>query len=111
MRDGVLAKYDYGNPIANLVHYGHINPPLYNLSNIAVDMPVFLSYGGRDALSSVHDVQHLLDHFKFHDVDKLSVQFIKDYAHLDFIMAVNANDIVYNAILSFFKHHQPWKRT
>ncbi|KAI6671389.1 hypothetical protein NL676_006274 [Syzygium grande] len=50
VRDGVLAKYDYGNPIFNVMHYGGVWPPVYNLSNIPRDLPIFLSYGGRDAL-------------------------------------------------------------
>lgn len=62
-----------------------------------------MSYGGRDALSDVIDVNNLLEHFKYHDEDKLSLQFIDNYAHADFIMAVNANDLVYKNVTSFFK--------
>ncbi|KAA8548224.1 hypothetical protein F0562_004515 [Nyssa sinensis] len=106
VRDGVLAKYDYGNTNYNLEHYGEAKPPVYNLSNIPHDFPLFLSYGGKDSLSDVRDVENLLDHLKLHDGDKLSVQYIKDYAHADFIMGVSAKDIVYNQIVSFFKRHQ-----
>ncbi|KAL1314659.1 triacylglycerol lipase 2-like [Arachis hypogaea] len=102
VRSGVVAKFNYGRGDQNIRIYGKASPPIYNLSNIPHDLPLFLSYGGRDALSDVLDVQTLLDSLKFHDVDKLSVQFIKDYAHVDFIMGVNAKDIVYNAVISFF---------
>jgi len=105
VRDGVVAKYNYGWPV-NVMHYGEARPPVYNLSNIPHDLPLFVSYGGQDALSDVRDVMLLLDNFKFHDVDKLSVQFIKDYAHADFIMGVNAKDVVYNQVVAFFKHQQ-----
>jgi lysosomal acid lipase/cholesteryl ester hydrolase len=98
-----VAKYNYGRPDYNVMHYGEARPPVYNLSNIPHDLPLFFSYGGRDALSNVRDVMHLLDDLRFLDVDKLSVQFIKDYAHVDFIMGVNAKDIVYNQVVSFFK--------
>lgn len=80
-------------------------PPIYNLSNIPQNLPLFISYGGQDALSDVLDVGRLLDSLKFHDVDKLSVQFVENYAHADFIMGVNAKDIVFNAVLDFFRHH------
>lgn len=86
------------------MHYGEIYPPIYNLSNIPHDLPLFISYGGQDALSDVRDVETLLDILKLHDVDKLSVQFIKDYAHADFIMGINAKDIVYKNVISFFSH-------
>ncbi|KAL4332998.1 hypothetical protein GQ457_07G000580 [Hibiscus cannabinus] len=104
VRDGVLKKYDYGRPDYNLMRYGEPTPPAYNISNIARDLPIFISYGGQDALSDVQDVQLLLDHLKFHDVNKLSVQYIKDYAHADFIMGINAKDVVYNQVVQFFKN-------
>ncbi|OMO85324.1 hypothetical protein CCACVL1_10268 [Corchorus capsularis] len=106
VRDGVIAKYNYGRPDYNLMHYGETKPPIYNISNIPNDLPLFISYGGQDALSDVRDVQLLLDHLKFHDVDKLTIQYIKDYAHADFIMGINAKDIVYNKVVQFFKHQQ-----
>ncbi|KAJ4729441.1 Lipase [Melia azedarach] len=103
VRDGIIAKFNYGRPDFNLMHYGQIRPPVYNISNIPHDLPLFVSYGGNDALSDVRDVENLLDSFKFHDGDKLGVQFIKSYAHADFIMGINAKDIVYNQIVAFFK--------
>ncbi|KAJ1391588.1 Alpha/Beta hydrolase fold [Sesbania bispinosa] len=104
VRSGVVTKFNYKRPNENIIHYGQVSPPIYNLSNIPHNLPLFMSYGGRDALSDVMDVRKLLDdHFKFHDEDKLSVQFIEDYAHADFIMAVNAKDIVYNNVTAFFK--------
>ncbi|KAI4350526.1 hypothetical protein L6164_004975 [Bauhinia variegata] len=103
VRYGVLAKFNYERPDYNIMHYGEAFPPPYNLSNIPHDLPLFISYGGQDALSDVRDVDNLLDSLKLHDVDKLSVQFIKDYAHADYIMGVNANDLVYNPIIAFFR--------
>lgn len=105
IRNGVLTKFDYGNPAMNMLHYAHFNPPVYNLSHIPNDLPLFLSYGGQDALSVVPDVQLLLDSLKFHDVDKLSVQFVEDFAHADFVMGVTAKSIVYDPIIAFFNHH------
>ncbi|CAA0823483.1 Triacylglycerol lipase 2 [Striga hermonthica] len=92
VRDGVLSKYDYGNTAFNLEHYGESSPPVYDLTRIPHDFPLFLSYGGEDALSDVKDVATLLDALKDHDVDKLHVQYIKDFAHADFIMGITAKD-------------------
>ncbi|KAJ0694362.1 putative triacylglycerol lipase [Helianthus annuus] len=106
VRDGVLAKYDYGNPAFNIEHYGMPMPPIYNLSNIPKDFPLFISYGGQDALSDPKDVANLLDDLKLHDEGKLSVQYIKEYAHADFIMGVTAKDVIYDKIISFFQRNQ-----
>nr|KYP41015.1 Triacylglycerol lipase 2 [Cajanus cajan] len=102
VRHGVLAKFNYVRPDYNIMHYGEIFPPIYNLSNIPHDLPLFISYGGRDALSDVRDVENLLDILKNHDEDKRSVQFIQEYAHADYIMGFNAKDLVYNDVVSFF---------
>lgn len=99
VRYGVLAKFNQLGP-NNFDIFPH---QLYNLTNIPHDFPLFLSYGGQDALADVADVQNLIDRLKSHDVDKLNVQYIKDYAHADHVLALNAKDIVFNAVVSFFK--------
>ncbi|XP_058751491.1 triacylglycerol lipase 2-like [Vicia villosa] len=99
-----LTKFDYGRGLINMKHYGQQNPPAYNLSNIPNNIPFFMSYGGRDALSDVVDVKKLLNiHFQNHEAGKLNVQFIQEYAHADYMMAVNANELVYKNVSSFFK--------
>ncbi|XP_022895061.1 triacylglycerol lipase 2-like isoform X3 [Olea europaea var. sylvestris] len=106
VRDGILSRYDYGNADFNEKHYGKPKPPAYDLSKIPSDLPIYLSYGGEDALSDVKDVDILLDSLKLHDEDKIHVQYIKDYAHADFIMGETAKDIVYNKIIAFFRNQQ-----
>ncbi|OAY29625.1 triacylglycerol lipase 2 [Manihot esculenta] len=105
VRDKVIAKYNYENPNSNLIHYGAMKPPVYNLSNIPEKLPLFISYGGQDALSDAQDVEQLLDDLKFHDVLKYTVEFVKNYAHADFIMGVSAADIVYDQVYKFFLNH------
>lgn len=90
----------------NMEHYGEPTPPVYDLSKIPHNFPLFLSHGGEDAQSNVEDVATLLDNLKSHNKNKLKVQFIKDYAHLDFVMGVNAKDILYNQIVAFFRIHE-----
>lgn len=87
-------------------HYGVFNPPTYNMSNIPNNLPLFLSYGGNDALSDVKDVETLLNSLKFHNVDKLYVQYVEDFAHVDFIIGVTAKNIVYGQMMAFFRNHQ-----
>ncbi|WOK96621.1 triacylglycerol lipase 2-like [Canna indica] len=104
-RDGVIRKYDYQSSAVNMVQYGESEPPAYNMANIPQDFPLFLSYGGEDLLSDVKDVTLLLDDLKHHDQDKLTVQFVKDYAHADFVIGVNAKTVVYDGMIAFFRRH------
>ncbi|KAL6287272.1 hypothetical protein ACE6H2_011662 [Prunus campanulata] len=103
IRDGTVAMFDYNNKDENMQHYGQPNPPVYSMTSIPNDLPLFLSYGGADALSDVKDVKLLLASLKDHDGDKLVVQYRDDYAHADFVMGQTANKDVYDPLMAFLK--------
>ncbi|KAG0503096.1 hypothetical protein HPP92_003168 [Vanilla planifolia] len=100
-RDGILRKYDYGSNVTNFERYGQHTPPVYNLSNIPNSLPLFLGHGGKDFLADVKDVEHLLDNLKFHDPDQLSVHYVQEYAHEDFVLGVSAKHMVYESVMTF----------
>ncbi|KAG5117786.1 hypothetical protein JHK84_043899 [Glycine max] len=103
IRTGTIAKYDYGDQGQNMQHYGQPLPPLYDMTGIPNEFPLFLSYGGQDTLSDAKDVQVLLNDLKDHDRNKLVVMLNEDYAHVDFVMGVNANQMIYDPMMDFFK--------
>ncbi|KAL1162673.1 hypothetical protein V6Z11_A07G218800 [Gossypium hirsutum] len=103
IRQGTIKMYDYIDEVENMKHYGQATPPAYNMTSIPNDFPVFLSYGGEDALSDVNDVKLLLGSLKDHDGDKLVVQYRYDYAHADYVMAENAKQDVYDPLIAFFR--------
>ena len=94
--------FDYVLPAINMQRYNQLTPPVYNMASIPKDVPLFFGYGGRDELSDVNDVKALLNDLRDHDKDKLVEQYIEEYAHMDFIMAGNANQKVYDPLLTFF---------
>lgn len=102
VRDGVLTKYNYMLPHLNIANYGQVKPPAYNMSNIPAEFPLFLSYGGQDSLSDPVDVGLLLDDLRCHDSDRLTVLYLDQFAHADFVIGVCAKDYVYNDVISFF---------
>lgn len=101
VRDGVLTKYDYVLPERNIASYGQAEPPVYRMSGIPPSFPLFLSYGGRDSLADPADVRLLLQDLPGHDQDKLTVQYLDKFAHLDFIIGVCAKDYVYKDMIDF----------
>uniref|UniRef100_J3MUN7 Alpha/beta hydrolase fold-3 domain-containing protein n=1 Tax=Oryza brachyantha TaxID=4533 RepID=J3MUN7_ORYBR len=96
VRDGVLTKYDYVRPDVNVARYGQADPPAYNMSAIPA------CSGGRDSLSDPADVGLLLDDLRGHAGDRLTVQYLQQFAHADFVIGVCAKDFVYNDVISFF---------
>ncbi|KAI9090130.1 hypothetical protein K1719_028826 [Acacia pycnantha] len=105
VRNGNIAMFDYGDQAQNMQHYGQASPPVYDMASIPNDLPLFLSNGGNDTLSDVNDVDVLLDNLKDHDKDKLTVLFIEEYAHVDFVMGVNANQVVYQPMMNFLMQY------
>ncbi|GMI98539.1 Myzus persicae-induced lipase 1 [Hibiscus trionum] len=103
IRQGTITMYDYGDVVGNMKHYGQPTPPAYDMTGIPNDLPLFVSYGGADALADVNDVKLLLGSLKDHDGDKLVVQYREDYAHADYVMAYNAKQDVYDPLIAFFR--------
>ncbi|KAK7276492.1 hypothetical protein RIF29_17632 [Crotalaria pallida] len=103
IRQGTIAMFDYENSDENTRHYGQPTPPVYDMTRIPNDLPLFMSYGGADALSDVKDVQLLLRSLQDHEGDRLVVQYRNDYAHADYVMGENAKQDVYEPLISFFK--------
>ncbi|KAH7660078.1 lysosomal acid lipase/cholesteryl ester hydrolase protein [Dioscorea alata] len=102
IRKGTITKFDYGNKDENMKHYGRPTPPAYNMASIPKNFPMFIAYGGKDELSDVQDVKHLLKILKFHNTEIL---YQENYAHSDFQMAVNAKEVIYEPLMAFFKLH------
>ncbi|KNA20587.1 hypothetical protein SOVF_050990 [Spinacia oleracea] len=102
-RDGTIARYDYLDPNKNKEQYGQAKPPEYDLTNIPNNLPLFIAHGGRDELADVDDVKFLLDNLKNHDRDKFFLHFIEDYAHADYVLAMNAKEFVYDRLMDFFR--------
>ncbi|KAF7831729.1 triacylglycerol lipase 2-like [Senna tora] len=103
IRQGTIAMYDYENDEENTKHYGRPSPPVYDIARIPNNVPLFVSYGGADALSDVKDVRRLLEILKDHEGDKLVVQYRDDYAHADYVMGQNAKKDVYDPLISFLR--------
>ncbi|KAI0502171.1 hypothetical protein KFK09_017118 [Dendrobium nobile] len=89
----------------NMAHYGQKTAPAYNMSRIPKDFPLFMSYGKEDVLADVNDVAHLLEIIDHHNRNDLTVQLLGDYAHMDFIMAENASQLVYQPLMDFFNRY------
>ncbi|XP_047306181.1 triacylglycerol lipase 2-like [Impatiens glandulifera] len=103
IRNGKIEMFRYKSDKVNLKHYGQINPPVYNMSRIRNDIPLYISYGGKDALSDVNGVKTLLASLKNHHPNKLVTQYLNNYAHADFVFGVNANKFVYYPLMAFIE--------
>ncbi|KAL0110379.1 hypothetical protein PUN28_013789 [Cardiocondyla obscurior] len=92
---GKFRQYDY-SWFANLLKYGSLSPPDYDLGKIKV--PISLHYGTNDWLLDVKDVDKLYKELG-NPFGKFRVPHEK-FNHLDFMWAKDAKDLLYDKILS-----------
>lgn len=97
IRQGTFAKYDYGI-FKNMRLYGSLKPPMFDLSLVPESLPLWMAYGGNDALADVIDVQRTMRELTC----KKEVLYLDDYGHVDFLLSVNAREDVYGHMIEFF---------
>ncbi|KAL6863797.1 hypothetical protein ACP4OV_016700 [Aristida adscensionis] len=103
IRKGTFAKYDYGW-WGNLRRYGQLHPPAFDLGSIPESLPIWMGYGGLDALADVTDVQRTIKELR----STPELLYIPEYGHIDFIMSVKAKDDVYIDLMRFLRAKQGW---
>ncbi|KAJ7524947.1 hypothetical protein O6H91_17G028900 [Diphasiastrum complanatum] len=97
VRSGGFSRFDYGL-FGNLAHYRSIFPSSYDLSAIPADLPIMLAHGGQDTLADKVDVSDLIASLQ----GDPQVILVPEYAHGDFVLALNATTEVYDKVLNFF---------
>lgn len=101
IRKGTFAKYDYGY-WGNLKHYHRLHPPSFDLADIPDSLPIWMGYGGHDALADITDVNRTITELK----SKPELFYVDNYGHIDFILSVKAEDDVYRELIRFLKSRE-----
>ncbi|XP_051138158.1 triacylglycerol lipase 1 [Andrographis paniculata] len=97
IRKGSFSMYDYG-VLKNLLKYGRLKAPAFDLGSIPSSLPIWMGYGGTDALADVIDVQHTVKELNC----KTRLLYLENYGHIDFLLSVSSKEDVYDSMLSFF---------
>ncbi|KAK9667152.1 hypothetical protein RND81_14G236900 [Saponaria officinalis] len=97
IRKGTFAKYDYGM-LKNMRVYGLFKPPTFDLSLVPESLPLWMAYGGNDALADVIDVQHTMRELPC----SKEVLYLDNYGHVDFLLSITAKEDVYEHMIEFF---------
>ncbi|XP_010028409.2 triacylglycerol lipase 1 [Eucalyptus grandis] len=97
IRKGSFAMYDYGF-FKNMKMYGQLKPPAFDLKSIPQTLPLWMAYGGNDALADEADLQLTLEELQ----SKPELLYIEKYGHVDFIVGLKAKEDVYDHMIEFF---------
>ncbi|KAB1997432.1 hypothetical protein E1A91_D12G023000v1 [Gossypium mustelinum] len=98
IRQGTFSQYDYGI-LKNLLIYGQFKPPAFDLNSIPKSLPMWMSFGGNDALADATDVQRTLEELS----SKPELLYLDNYGHIDFLLSVQANRDIYDHMIGFFR--------
>lgn len=85
IRKGTFAMYDYGI-WKNMKYYKQLKPPVFDLGSIPSSLPIWMGYGGKDALADVIDVQHTLKELP----SKPDLLYLENYGHIDMLAFFNS---------------------
>ena len=84
----------YYSPIANLLHYGNLSPPAYDLSKITIN--VTMHYTVSDELLDERDVIAMAEVMPNCKVRKVARD---SFSHTDFVIAPDARELVTDYII------------
>nr|XP_004653065.2 lipase member M [Jaculus jaculus] len=93
VNSGELRAFDWGSETKNLEKCNHPTPIRYNVRDMKVPMAMWT--GGRDWLSNPEDVKTLLSEV----TNLIYHKNIPEWAHVDFILGMDAPQQVYNEIV------------
>lgn len=79
--------------------YGRLKPPAFDLNSIPKSLPIWMSYGGNDALADIMDVQRTLEELP----SKPELLYLDNYGHIDFLLSIKANRDIYDHMIRFFR--------
>ena len=95
-------KYDYGSAAENLVHYGTVNPPAYDLNKMKkYSIPSLMTISDADPFANPQDTLDFIDNIENKDI--VEILSLQNYHHLDYLWSDSAVEDVFPRVLSFLK--------
>ena len=97
-----VQKYDYGSILANLKHYGVINPPVYDLNKMnGYSIPSLMTISDADPFANPKDTLDFIENIN--DKSVVEILSLNNYNHIDYIWADDAIDEVFPKIFNFLE--------
>lgn len=95
-----VQKYDYGNAIENLAHYGQITPPVYDLKKMkGYSIPSIMTISDADPFANPQDTLDFIDNIENKNV--VNVLSLTNYNHIDYFWADSAITEIFPKVLNF----------
>ena len=96
-----LQKYDYGE-LKNLIHYGSVNPPVYDLNQMKkYSIPSLMTISDADPFANPQDTIEFIDNIENKNI--VQILSLSNYNHIDYFWADSAIEEIFPKVIDFIK--------
>lgn len=96
-----FADFDYGYS-GNEEHYNTASYPKFDANNFPIDIPLYVFYGGQDALVVKEDVEDFIKEMESVGLYDFRYKKIDNYTHADFIFGMHTREDFIEDLVEFF---------
>ena len=97
-----LQKYDYGE-LKNLIHYGSVNPPVYDLNQMKkYSIPSLMTISDADPFANPQDTIEFIDNIENKNI--VQILSLSNYNHIDYFWADSAIEEIFPKVIDFIKN-------
>lgn len=95
-----VQKFDFGNVIDNMKHYGQITPPIYDLGKMkGYSIPSLMTISDADPFANPQDTLDFIDNIENKNI--VNVLSLTNYNHIDYFWADSAIEEIFPKVLNF----------
>jgi pimeloyl-ACP methyl ester carboxylesterase len=97
-----VQKYDYGDIFSNLIHYGRVTPPVYDLKQMKkYSIPSLMTTSDSDPFANPQDTLEFVDNIENKNI--VEILSLHNYNHIDYFWADSAIEEIFPKVINFFK--------
>ena len=96
-------KYDYGTKVKNLLHYGSISPPAYDLNQMKkYSIPSLMTTSDADPFANPQDTLEFINNIENKNI--VQILSLTNYNHIDYFWADSAIEEIFPKVIDFIKN-------
>ena len=96
-------KYDYGTKVKNLLHYGSISPPAYDLNQMKkYSIPSLMTTSDADPFANPQDTLEFINNIENKNI--VQILSLTNYNHIDYFWADSAIEEIFPRVIDFIKN-------
>ena len=97
-----VQKYDFGDVFSNLMHYGTVTPPVYDLNKMKkYSIPSLMTISDSDPFANPQDTLEFVDNIENKNI--VEILSLHNYNHIDYFWADSAIEEIFPKVVDFLK--------